>query len=54
MSVEEVETILFAMLGRKQKQISFSKKESHDVVRVPSNEDDTNEPYGNLFALYNK
>lgn len=54
MSVEEVETILFAMLGRKQKQISFSKKESHDVVRVPSSEDDTNEPYGNLFALYNK
>ena len=54
MSIEEVETILFAMLGRKQKQISFSKKESHDVVRVPSNEDDTNEPYGNLFALYNK
>lgn len=28
MSIEEVETILFAMLGRKQKQISFSKRKA--------------------------
>ena len=52
MTVEEVETVLFAMLGRKQKQFSLNKKPN--VVRVSSDEKDTDEPYGNLFAIYNK
>lgn len=54
MSVEEVETILFAMLGRKQKQISFSKKATSDVVRVQIEEKDIDEPYGSLGKYIKK
>ena len=54
MSIEEVETILFAMLGRKQKQISFSKKATSDVVRVQTEEKDIDEPYGSLGKYIKK
>ena len=54
MSVEEIEIILFAMLGRKQKQISFSKKATSDVVRVQTEEKDIDEPYGSLGKYIKK
>ena len=54
MSIEEVETILFAMLGRKQKQINFSKKATSDVVRVQTEEKDIDEPYGSLGKYIKK
>lgn len=52
MTVEEVETVLFAMLGRKQKQFSLNKKTKQDVVKVSSDEKDTDEPYGGLGKKY--
>ena len=48
MSIDEVETILFSMLGRKQKQINFSKKTVSDVVPVATHEADVDEPYKSL------
>ena len=50
MSIEEVENVLFAILGRKQKQIIFSKKDTHDSIRISDEKDVVSEPYGGLFV----